>query len=199
MDDQSENTIQSLHDKAVCAEGVLFAEGNPISRRALASFLSCDERDLPLILAIVEKRLTGGIMLVQSANDVALAVAPSASRLVQRVFAQSMERDIGNAGLEVLAIVLYRGATTRAEIDYIRGVNTSSTIRMLRTRGLVERSGNPRDGREYVYQPTLELLAHMGVRTCSELPEYDTIHRELETFDEKHMNLNHHADTASSS
>ena len=95
---------------------------------------------------------------------------------------EEYERDIGDAGLEVLAVLLYEGPSTRAMIDYIRGVNSSSTLRNLLLRGLVERSGNPEDGREYLYRPTTDLLAHLGSPTRESLPEYATISRELAAF-----------------
>ncbi len=82
-----------------------------------------------------------------------------------------------------MAIILYRGPSTRAQIDYIRGVNTASTLRNLLARGLLERTGNPDDAREYLYRPTVELLAHLGVTEGKELPDYATIVAELSAFE----------------
>jgi hypothetical protein len=53
----------------------------------------------------------------------------------------------------------------------------------LLARGLLERAGNPLDGREYIYRPTAELLAHLGVSEGKDLPEYATISSELATFE----------------
>ncbi|OGG57839.1 hypothetical protein A2853_00505 [Candidatus Kaiserbacteria bacterium RIFCSPHIGHO2_01_FULL_55_17] len=75
------------------------------------------------------------------------------------------------------------GPSTRARVDYIRGVNSSSTLRNLLARGLLERAGNPEDAREYLYRPTVETLAHLGITKSGELPEYDTIVRELAAFE----------------
>ena len=109
-------------------------------------------------------------------------ISTAAREAVANVLKEEAERDIGDAGLEVLAILLYEGPSTRATIDYIRGVNSSSTIRTLLTRGLVERSGNPDDGREYIYKPTTDLFAYVGVRKREDLPEYGTIAGELAAF-----------------
>lgn len=97
--------------------------------------------------------------------------------------ARETDRDIGDAGLEILGILLYRGPSTRSQIDYIRGVNSSSTLRNLLARGLVERAGNPEDAREFLYRPTVECMAHLGVRSKEELPEYATIAHELAAFE----------------
>ena len=96
---------------------------------------------------------------------------------------KELSREIGEAGLEVLAIVLYRGPSTRSQIDYIRGVNTSSTVRTLLARGLIERASNPNDSREYLYRPTTELLAHLGVSGVTDLPDCATISSELAAFE----------------
>jgi chromosome segregation and condensation protein ScpB len=53
----------------------------------------------------------------------------------------------------------------------------------LLARGLLERTGNPEDGREYLYRPTVELLSHLGVRNQAELPNHAEIVAELETFE----------------
>ncbi len=83
----------------------------------------------------------------------------------------------------MLAIILYKGPSTRAQIDYIRGVNTSSTIRTLAARGLVERIPNPNDAREYLYRATSELIAYLGVTEATNLPDYGKITSELAAFE----------------
>ena len=114
-----------------------------------------------------------------------VVVSPATSEEIKTAYELELGREIGDAGLEVLAIVLYRGPSTRAQVDYIRGVNTSSTMRTLLTRGLIERTGNPEDGREFLYRPTVELLAHLGVRKVTELPDYAKISNELAAFEQK--------------
>ena len=61
-------------------------------------------------------------------------LSPETSQEIREAYRRELGREIGDAGLEVLSIVLYRGPSTRSEIDYIRGVNTSSTIRTLLSR-----------------------------------------------------------------
>ncbi|MEK7128153.1 MAG: SMC-Scp complex subunit ScpB, partial [Patescibacteria group bacterium] len=63
----------------------------------------------------------------------------------------------------------------RAEIDYIRGVNSSFTLRALSVRGLVEKILDPKDSRRYIYKPSFELLSYMGIKSVAELPEYSEV------------------------
>ena len=166
------------------AQAFLFSEGGTLTLRKLAQLLEVKEPQLLEALAALSARLEGtGLALIQTDTEVSLAVAKETSPAIQEAYKRELGKEIGDAGLEVLAIVLYRGPSTRAQIDYIRGVNTSSTVRNLLARGLLERTGNPEDGREYLYRPTVELLSYMGVRDRTELPNYAEIVAELQAFE----------------
>lgn len=169
---------------AAKAEAMLFSEGGSLSIKKLSQLLECSQDELRTALRELAVSLEGrGIALVQTETEAALVVAPQAHDAVESAYERELGHDVGNAGLEVIAILLYRGASTRSQIDYIRGVNSSSTVRTLLSRGLLERMGNPDDAREYLYRPTVELLAHLGLREARELPEYAKIVDELAAFE----------------
>ena len=129
-----------------------------------------------------------GITLLDDGARVELRSSPgAASRVTEeydpvlaRLRKEELSRDIGKASLETLAIVLYKGQTTRSEIDFIRGVNSSHTLRTILIRGLVRKIINPRDERSFFYEPTTELLAHLGVTSLEGLPDRVSIRGELE-------------------
>lgn len=172
-------------DLAQKAQAFLFSEGGELTYKKLASLLGCKESELKNALDTLSGRLIEtGLALIRTETAVSLATSRETSEVVREAQKRELERDIGDAGLEVLAILLYMGASTRARIDYIRGVNTSSTLRNLLARGLVERVENPEDAREYLYRPTVELLAHLGITEGKELPEYATIAAELSAFEQ---------------
>src|SRR3989338_4932857 len=133
--------------------------------------------------------------LIETGLEVALAVSPTCSKEIEEAHASELKRDMGDAGLEVLSIVLYRGPSTRTEIDYVRGVNSASTVRALLQRGLIERTHNPNDAREYLYRPTTDLLSHLGVTQASDLPEYATMVAELATFEQTNIVKDHGTQT----
>lgn len=165
------------------AQALLFSEGGALTLANLSKTLGCSVSDLKIALDSLGQSLDGsGLSLVVSDTEAVLAVAAEAKDIVAKKANEEYERDIGDAGLEILAVLLYEGPSTRATIDYIRGVNSSSSIRNLLLRGLVERSGNPEDGREFIYRATTDLLAHLGSTKRENLPEYDTISRELASF-----------------
>lgn len=173
-------------------EALLFAEGGSMTFARLARATGKSEGEVKAALPFIESRLSNGALaLVRSDTEASLGIAPNAQKPVLAMLRDEEERNIGEAGLEILGVLLYEGPATRAEIDYIRGVNSSSTLRSLLSRGLVERSGNPEDGREFIYRPTTELMAFLGVTTRENLPEYGIISGELKAFKQQQ----HHAGT----
>ncbi len=166
-------------------EAFLFAEGGSLSRKKLLQLLECKPEELAAAADALSNTLSNrGISLIKTETEITLAVASSTQAALEKAFEKELGREIGEAGLEVLAIILYRGASTRAQIDYVRGVNSSTSVRTLLARGLLERTGNPDDAREYLYRPTAELLAYLGITDSQELPEYGIIRGELATFEQ---------------
>src|SRR5690606_13566672 len=90
-------------------------------------------------------------------------------------------RDLGKAGLETLAIIMYKGKASKKEIDYIRGVNSGFIIRNLLIRGLIRREEES-DDRSFSYSPTAELLAFMGISKVEDIPEYEAMREEMDRF-----------------
>lgn len=167
-----------------------------MSKKRLAQLLDIPIEELtPALHSLATRREGSGLALVESETEVALTVSPLAAETIEKAFEKDVGREIGDAGLEVLSILLYRGPSTRSAIDYIRGVNTSSTIRTLSSRGLVERIQNPADAREYLYRPTVELLAHVGVTKLTDLPDYGKISSELAAFEQSSSPFSHNGDT----
>jgi segregation and condensation protein B len=129
-----------------------------------------------------------GLTLVQTDEEVMLGTAKELSPLIEKLTKDELSRDLGKAGLETLSIILYQGPITRAEIDYIRGVNSQFIVRNLLIRGLVERVENPKDARSFLYKTTLELLSHLGISKIEDLPEYEAVRKEIESFKENAVN-----------
>jgi len=160
----------------------LFALGRPLSRAELAKQLGASEEDVSAVLAqAAEGR---GVVLVDDGKVVELRIAPSAAELVERVRKEEYAREVGKAGQEVLAAVIYRGPLTRSEIDFIRGVNSSQTLRTLAMRGLVRKIQNPKDSRSFLYESTTELLSTLGVSRAADLPDYTDVRDKLTKLEE---------------
>ncbi len=162
-------------------EAVLFFKGGNCSikelEKAVGSTSDAVEEALGELKASLEGR---GLVLLREGNTVALGTAPGAHALIEALRHEELEGPLGKAGLETLAIVMYRGPLSRADIEYIRGVNVSSALRSLMIRGLVERVDHPTDKRSFHYRVTTEVPAYLGLGSVKELPEYESIIAEVD-------------------
>ncbi len=161
-------------------EAVLFWKSEPISLTKLAQALGKNETEISASLEILEQNLENrGVSLIRKNDEVMLGTNPEISSLIEKLTKEELSRDLGRASLETLTTILYKNPISRAEIDYIRGVNSSFILRHLMVRGLVERIANPADARSFLYQPTFELLQNLGVRKVEDLPEYGTLAEQI--------------------
>lgn len=166
---------------SVVIESILFFEGGSMSVQRLAKATNSSEADVETALGELRSALEGrGVSLVQDGTTVALGTAPETREIIEAMRRDELEGPLGKAGLETLAIIIYRGPLSRADIEYIRGVNASSILRSLLVRGLIERVQNPKDSRSFLYKPTTELPAYFGVQSLSDLPGFSEVSAEIQ-------------------
>jgi segregation and condensation protein B len=164
-------------------EALLFWKAEPISLKKLAVLLKKDLEEIKTAVTNLHEQLKGrGVTLVQWEDEVTLGTASEMSEMIESLTKDELTKDLGKAGLETLSIILYQGPLSRADIDYIRGVNSQFILRNLLVRGLIERVDNPQDQRSFLYKPTLELLSHLGVSKISDIPDYETVKTDIENF-----------------
>lgn len=163
----------NLKDQAV--EAILFLKGEAVSLDELSAVLETDREVIEQSLQALEERLKfrGGLALIRSGDTALLSTNPELGSLIEKVLRYELQKDIGKAGREALAIVLYYHPIAKREIDHIRGVNSASILRTLAIRGLIEKQSS-KTGLSVYYSPTVDLLAHLGVGRPEELPEYET-------------------------
>jgi len=81
--------------------------------------------------------------------------------------------NLSRASLETVSIVAYKQPLTRIEIDEIRGVNSSGTIKYLLDKNLIKVTGRKDvPGRPLLYSTTKFFLEYMGINDISELPTF---------------------------
>lgn len=151
-------------------EALLFATADAYSAKALSQRLSVDIEAVREALSVLEASLEGhAMMLVKNGDEVTLATRAEHSALIETVRKEELSKELSKASAETLAIVAYYPGVSKAQIEFIRGVNASYSIRALTMRGLIEQQGG---GRAVGYYPTLALLEHFGVAEVSALPQY---------------------------
>ena len=162
-------------------EGVLFYKAAPLKKSALAKLFEVSAEELESATTTLSERLkSGATRLVISETELELVTSSELDELIESLRKDDMKRDIGKAGAETLAIILYRGPVTRSDIDRVRGVNSSFILRNLLVRGLIEKSG---EGRNISYHATPALLGHLGVTDKTSLPGFTDIMNSLDAYE----------------
>ena len=154
-------------------EALLFASGEPLDKKQLRTLLGLKESELKVALKVLSESLNGrGITLIEADSKIEMRTVPEASALVKKLRENELSRDLGKASMETLAVIAYETGTTRGEIDWVRGVNSSASLRTLLMRGLIEGREDERDKRRIRYSLTTEALAYLGISSSSDLPRH---------------------------
>ncbi|MDD5431236.1 MAG: SMC-Scp complex subunit ScpB [Candidatus Pacebacteria bacterium] len=166
------------NDKNILAqlEALLFIYGEPIDFNKIAKILKISEDEVKNNLLLLEQELgrnERGLVLVHEKGRVQLATKANMSYLVEDLIKQEYNEELTPAALETLSIIAYAPSITRADLEYIRGVNSSFILRSLLMRGLVERSVNPNRGNAYIYNVSFDLLKKMGISKIEEFPDFE--------------------------
>lgn len=155
---------------------LLFASGEPLEKKQIAKLLDIRDDEVGLALKGLTDSLKGsGVVVVETDTEVELRTAPEASVIVKKLRESELSRDLGKASMETLAVIAYQDGATRGEIDWVRGINSSASIRNLLMRGLVEGREDERDKRRVRYSVTTETLAHLGIARAKDLPRAEEL------------------------
>lgn len=150
---------------------LLFASGEPVPKKQLAKLLDLPDEKFAIVLTTLIDSLKGsGVTVVETDTEAELRTTPAASEIVKKLRENELARDLGKGSLETLAVVAYRDGVSRGEIDWVRGVNSSASIRTLLMRGLIEGKEDAHDKRRIRYTLTIEALAHLGIARLEDLP-----------------------------
>lgn len=162
-------------------ESLLFVAGEPVAVGQLAAVLELSEEVVGAALDELARMCAErGIRLQRHGDHVQLVSAPEAAAVIRRFLGLQSTTRLSIAALEVLAIIAYRQPVTRAQVEAIRGVDSSSIIRALLARELIVEAGRLESvGRPILYATTTTFLQQFGLSSLQDLPMTDM----LETVD----------------
>lgn len=161
-------------------EAIIFAAPKPISVSEISELLADDdgiEPDHGVVdnhiqqLQRLYKERNGGFRLeYDKGAGFQFRTVPAAAPLMERMFS-SRQRPLSRAAHETLAIIAYRQPCTRADIEFIRGVDAGSIIKNLLERDLVTCVGRKEDsGRPMLFGTTSEFLRVFRIQSLNDLP-----------------------------
>jgi len=180
---KTQNNITEDISLEIKIESLLFYYGEPVTILKISKILNTTSEQIEESIKTLEKSLANrGVSLSRKEDEIALVTNKTMSELIKNLRKEDLSKDLSKAAMETLSIVIYRGPIKRAEIDYIRGVNSQFILRLLLIRGLIEKVTNPQDERGYLYKPSFDLLNYLGINKISEIPEYETTNESIDNF-----------------
>lgn len=167
-----------IDDRERAVEAMLFASDVPLDARQIAARLGRDAvaaevRDI--IRAIAARHAGSGIELVERGGHWHFQTPSDLAHLLRRE--RDDPRKLSRAASEVLAIIAYHEPVSRAEIEAIRGVQTSKgTLDVLMEAEWVVPAGRREvPGRPLIYKTTDIFLQHFGLSSRKDLPGIDDL------------------------
>ena len=156
-------------------EALLFVTAEPIPvTRFLALLGAVTKQDVDQALASLAhdyEQEGRGLQLVEVAGGYRIVTKAEFAPWLKRLEKVKSPSKLSRSALESLAIIAYKQPIVRAEVEQIRGVETSGVIRTLLERKLVRIVGRKEEpGRPIMYGTTKFFLEHFGLRDLSQLP-----------------------------
>lgn len=156
-------------------EALLFSSGRVVKVRELISVLELNFEEVSSIISEMKREYDNsnrGIEIVRIEDGFTLASKKEYHEYLYPVLDERIKPKLSQASLEILAIVAYNQRVTKADIDSIRGVDSSATIYRLQEYNLIEQAGKADlPGKPMTYRTTDDFLKMFGLRSLKELPE----------------------------
>ena len=170
-----------MEEKLGILEGILFVVGDEgINLNTLCEIMNINEteaKDLLLNLKKSYEEKCRGLRISYLGDAFKLTTKSEHKEYYEKMVVNPETNTLSQAALEVLAIVAYNQPITRAEIEELRGVSCTHTIRKLIAKGLLKEAGkSDMPGKPNLYRTTSEFLDYFGLATIEDLPNIDIVH-----------------------
>jgi segregation and condensation protein B len=155
-------------------ESLLFVSETPLTTDRLCSLLEEFERQ-EVVAAVEELReeyaaAMRGMVLVDVAGGFQLRSRPEHGDYLRRLFRGKVAK-FSPSALETLAIIAYRQPVTRAEVEYLRGVDAGGVLKTLMERKMIRILGKKDiPGKPLIYGTSKEFLEVFSLKDLASLP-----------------------------
>jgi len=179
--------------KAV-VEALIFASSKPLTPaeiRKVTKVLSVSQIEKIAAELKEEYQQSGrSYELLEIAGGYELSTKKEFAPWILKIELQRKARQATQSALETLAILAYKQPLTRAEIEALRGVDTSGVISTLMEKGFIKIVGKKEvPGRPFLYGTTEKYLEHFGLKALQDLPSIDEIRQIVESSVKKEQLL----------
>jgi len=159
-------------------EALLFYTAKELSFKELSSLSGRAVSDVKQALITLQNTYANrGITLIVNKQKAFLVTSEKVAGIIAKLHSDEAEKPLSKAALETLSVVAYHGPVTRMEIDYIRGVNSTYSLRNLMVRGLIDKV---KDGATVRYTASTDTYRFMGVSSQQELPDFAVVRAKVQ-------------------
>ena len=156
-------------------EAILFSTGRIVKIKELMTILELSSDDIIKYISELQedyKKEERGLEIVRVEDGYQLASKKEYYEYLYPAFDKRLTPTLSQASLEVLAILAYNPRSTKADIEMIRGVDSSGTMYRLLEYNLIEPSGKADlPGKPMTYKITNEFLKMFGLNSLKDLPD----------------------------
>ncbi len=101
------------------------------------------------------------LVIINAPNSIKLALSEKLSAFLQNESDKELkDGDLTDSASQVLSLLLHCAPISKFEIDYLRGVNSASSLKRLELQGLLEKK---KEGNKTLYYPSAKLLSDMAI------------------------------------
>ena len=156
-------------------EAMLFAYAEPIGADKLAQALQLPTASVESALEALHERCQkedSGLCLLHLNTHWQLATKTEFAECVRRVLDTRRSIPLGPAAMETLTVIAYNQPVSRAFIEQVRGVDSSSSVSGLLEKGLIEEAGRARPcpADRWLSAPRHVFLRCFGLSSLEDLP-----------------------------
>ena len=156
-------------------EAILFSTGRIVKIKELMTILEMSSDDVIKYISELQedyKNEERGLEIVRVEDWYQLASKKEYHEYLYSAFDKRLTPTLSQASLEVLAILAYNPKSTKADIEMIRGVDSSGTMYRLLEYNLIEPAGKADlPGKPMTYRVTNEFLKMFGLNSLKDLPD----------------------------
>ena len=156
-------------------EAILFSTGRIVKIKELMTILELSSDEIIKLIGKLQeeyKKENRGLEIIRVEDGYTLASKKEYYEYLYPAFDKRLKPNLSQASLEILAILAYNPRSTKADIEMIRGVDSSGTMYRLLEYNLIEPSGKADlPGKPMTYKVTDEFLKMFGLKSLKDLPD----------------------------
>ena len=171
----------SIEQLKYAAEAILFAAGEAVNIKDLASALEQDIKTMRSIMQeLCDDYENRGISIIQIDDSYQMCTRDEYFDSIKKLYQAPKRKVLSTTLLETLAIIAYRQPVTKAQIEEIRGVSADHAVNKLVEYELVDEVGRlDAPGKPILFGTTDEFLRYFGFKAVESMPELPEVGEQL--------------------